>query len=36
MVLKDLGYEGVNWIHVAQDSKQWQVLVNTAMNLQVP
>jgi hypothetical protein len=29
-------WEGVDWIHLAQDRDQWQALVNTVMNLQVP
>jgi hypothetical protein len=30
------GWEDVDWIHLGQDRDQWQALVNTAMNLQVP
>jgi hypothetical protein len=33
MYLKGIGYEGMNWIHLAQDRAQWWVLVNTVMNL---
>jgi hypothetical protein len=29
-------WEGVDWIHLAEDRDQWWVLVNTIMNLQVP
>jgi hypothetical protein len=29
-------WKGVDWIHLAQDTDQWQVLVNTVMNLRVP
>jgi hypothetical protein len=36
MDLRETGLEGVDWIHVAQDSVQWQALVNTVMNLRVP
>jgi hypothetical protein len=32
----EIGWEGVNWIHLAQDRDQWQALVNTVMNLWVP
>jgi hypothetical protein len=32
MDLIELGLEGVDWIHVAQDRQQWQALVNTLMN----
>jgi len=28
MGLKEIGYEDVKWIHVAQDMVQWQALVN--------
>jgi len=28
--------EGVDWIHPAQNSDQWQAVVNTVMNLRVP
>jgi hypothetical protein len=26
-------WEGVDWIHMAQDRDQWWALVNTVMNL---
>jgi hypothetical protein len=29
-------WEGVEWIHLAQDRDQWQVIVNTVINLRVP
>jgi hypothetical protein len=35
MDLKEIGYEGVGWIHLAQDREQWQSVVNRVMNLQV-
>jgi hypothetical protein len=31
-----LGWEGVDWIHLAQDRHKWRALVNTVMNFQVP
>jgi hypothetical protein len=34
--LREMGWEGVDWIHVYQDNDQWQALVNTVMNLRVP
>jgi hypothetical protein len=34
--MKRGGWEGVDWIHLAQDRDQWQALVNTVMNLLVP
>jgi hypothetical protein len=36
IVLKEIGYEGVDWIHVAQNRDQWWDLVNTVMNLWFP
>jgi hypothetical protein len=36
MDLREIGWEGVDWIHVAQDRVHWQALVNTVMNLRVP
>jgi hypothetical protein len=35
MDLKEIGWEGVDWIHLAQDRDRWQDLVNTVMNLWV-
>jgi hypothetical protein len=31
-----MNLKGVNWIHLAHDGNQWQALVNTVMNFQVP
>jgi len=36
MDLRDGDWEGADWVHLAQDRDQWQALVNTVMNLQVP
>jgi hypothetical protein len=33
--LRETGWEGVDWIHLAQDKDEWQALVNTVMNLRV-
>jgi len=33
MDLRDIGWEGVDWIHLAQDRDQWHPFVNTVMNL---
>jgi hypothetical protein len=30
------GWEGVDWMHVAQDTDRWRAVVNTVMNLRVP
>jgi hypothetical protein len=35
MYLKEIGWDGMNWIELAQDRDQWRVLVNT-VNLRVP
>jgi hypothetical protein len=29
---KEIGCEGVDWMHMAQDREKWQALVNTVMN----
>jgi hypothetical protein len=34
--LGETGWDGMNWIDLAQDRDQWRALVNTAMNLLVP
>jgi hypothetical protein len=36
MDVGEIGWEGVDWMHLAQDTDQWRVLVNTVMNLRVP
>jgi hypothetical protein len=36
MDLREVGWEAVEWMHVAQDRDQWRGLVNTVMNLRVP
>jgi hypothetical protein len=36
MDLRKIVLEVVYWIHLAQDRDKWWVLVNTAMNFQVP
>jgi hypothetical protein len=33
MDLKEMGWEGVDWIHLAQDKVQWRAVVNTVMSL---
>jgi hypothetical protein len=35
MDLREIGWGGVEWIHLAQDRDLWQVLVNAVMNLWV-
>jgi hypothetical protein len=31
-----IGWDGMDWIHLAHDRDQWRALVNTVMNLRVP
>jgi hypothetical protein len=35
MGLRETGWEGVDWIHLAQDRVQWRGLVDTVINLHV-
>jgi hypothetical protein len=32
----EMGWESVDWMHLAEDTNQWRVLVNTVMSLRVP
>jgi hypothetical protein len=36
MDLRQIEWDSVDWIELAQDRDQWRVLVNTVMNLRVP
>jgi hypothetical protein len=36
MDLREIGWNGVDWINVAQDRDQWRALVNTEFSLRVP
>jgi hypothetical protein len=31
-----MGWDGMDWIDLAQDKDQWRALVNMVMNLRVP
>jgi hypothetical protein len=35
-ILGEIGWDGRDWIELAQDRDQWRALVNTVMNLRVP
>jgi hypothetical protein len=35
MDLREIGWEGVEWIHQAQDRDRWLAVVNAVMNLRV-
>jgi hypothetical protein len=34
--LKEIGWDGGDWIDLAQDRDQWRALVRAVMNLRVP
>jgi hypothetical protein len=36
MDLGEIGWDGLDWVDLAQDRDQWWALVNTVMNLRVP
>jgi hypothetical protein len=36
MDLREVGWEGIDWIDLAQDRDRWRALVYTVMNLWVP
>jgi hypothetical protein len=36
MDLGELGWDGMDWIDLAQDRDQWRAVVNTVMDLRVP
>jgi hypothetical protein len=33
---KEIGWDGMDWIDLAENTEQWRALVNTVMNLRVP
>jgi hypothetical protein len=36
MDLREIGWDGMDWIDLAQDSDQWKAFVNKLMNFRVP
>ena len=36
MYVKEVGWEGVDWISLFQDRQEWRAVVNTVMNHWVP
>jgi hypothetical protein len=36
IILRDIGWDGMDWIDLAYDRDQRKVLVNTVMKLRVP
>jgi transcription termination factor 2 len=36
MDLREIGWDGMDWIDLAQDRDQWRALLNTVMNPRVP
>jgi hypothetical protein len=36
MDLREVGWEGADWIDLAQNRDRWRALVYTVMNLRVP
>jgi hypothetical protein len=35
MDLEEIGWGGVEWVHLAQDRGRWRAVVNAVMNLRV-
>jgi hypothetical protein len=36
MDLKEIGWESVGWVHIAEDGNLWRAVVNTAIKPRVP
>jgi hypothetical protein len=36
LILREVGWDGMNWIDLAEDRDQWRALVNMLKNLHIP
>jgi hypothetical protein len=36
MDLREIGWDGVDWMDMAEDRDQWRALLSTILNLRVP
>jgi len=36
MDIRQMGWEGMDWIELAEDRDRWRALVNAVINLRVP
>jgi len=36
MDVRETGWKGVDWMHLAQDRDHWRAVVDMVMNLRVP
>jgi hypothetical protein len=36
IILKEIKWDGMNWIYLVHNRNQWRALVNMVMNLQAP
>jgi hypothetical protein len=36
MDVREMGWDGMDWIDLVQDRDQWRALVNAVMNFRIP
>ena len=36
MGLREVGFDGIDWMELAQDRERWRALMNAVINLRVP